>query len=256
MSDKKSFVLSKYDDIFDVFATQYTLTQSQPLLVLDDGLSDDIKSKWNKFTYIPSEKDCDGNYCVSKTVNKGFDLLSPNDVLCYSDDCYIETPELYQELEFISYQVTNSGLVVPAMSNVYCSFQREAWAKTLVDDYHVDLLRYPTYIVLPLSDSRSTEIYSGYIDVSAACFFIKRDVINQVGKWDEGFIGAADYPDLDYSIRIRQKNFSHVVATNCFVEHGGKHFQFADRNTRERIGTDSSAHTYNEVYFKNKWKLH
>jgi len=250
----KSFVLSKFDDIFDIFATQYKRTQSNSLTVFDDGLSDGIKSKFSEFTYIPSEKDNDGNFFISKTINNGLDLLAPHDILFYCDDCYIETPELHRELEIIAYQEQAAGLIAPATSNVYCCFQMEAWNKTLADGYHLDLCRHPTYIVLPLTDNRATQVYSGYIDVSAVCFFLKREVINKVGKWDEGFIGAADYPDLDYSIRIRQNGYHHIVATNCFVEHGGKHFPCMDRNTRRRIKTDNSAYLYNKEYFDQKWK--
>lgn len=235
-------VFSKYDDIFDIFATQYDKTQSDHLTVFDDGLSDKIKDKWKKFTYVSSEKEDNGIFSFSRTLNKCFDFLNPTDVMFYSDDCYVHTPNIYELLSEVAYKEPLSGLVVPIMTNVWCGVQRN----------EADRLPWANeeYIVLP----ETNEVYSSY-DVSTACFFIRREVVNNVGLFDEAFIGSCEYGDLDYSIRIRKHGYKNIIVKSCFVEHGGEHFGHSDRNTRRRDpDTDSKVSEGNRSYFVRKWK--
>lgn len=240
----KTLLLSKYDDIFDVFINQYVKTQDVPLTVLDDGLSDSTKSKWSQFTYIPSVKQSDGSFSFARSMNKGFKLLAPEDVMFYSDDCYIHTPALADKLSSVAYRELSAGLVVPTMTNVWCSLQRN----------EVDRLPWADkeYIIIPNIDDK---VYSDH-DISAVCFFIKREVINKVGYFDENYVGACEYGDLDYSIRIRQHGYRHIIVQTCFVEHG--YLGDLNQPTRKRAMTDKERNneaTINRDLFITKWKL-
>ena len=95
-------------------------------------------------------------------------------------------------------------------------------------------------------------------DISAVCFYLKRDVIDAVGKFDTNFVGAGEYADLDYSIRIREAGYKHIIAQHCFVEHGGEQFDSKIENTRRRATPAENRqkdNEFNKKYFESKWNL-
>lgn len=242
----KAIVFSKYDDIFEIFIKQYVKTQNYPLTVFDDSLNKGIKTQWHNFQYIDSVKNDNGSFNFTKTMNKALQSFPNDDILFYSDDCYIHTLELHKILSNVAYREPFAGFVVPTMTNVWCALQRNEndrapWAGQ-------------EYIILPDIEGK---VYSHH-DISTVCFFIKREVINRVGFFDETFIGMGEYSDLDYSIRIRQAGYKNIIVQTCFVEHGGEHFNTLDHATCNRA-TSIERRNYeqikNSAYFIQKWKL-
>ena len=237
-----NMVSSKFDDIFDKFATVYILTQKTPLVVLDDGLSDEIKAKYRQFTYLDSSKDGDGYYHATATINKGVEYIAPNDYVMMCDDVYLNTLDLCEQLERIAYQEDIAGYVAPVMSNVWNHLQ---WPCNRVYDEK-------GYTIL---DCKSDAKYDNYIDLVPICGYLKRSVVEAVGSWDESYTGYGEFSDLDYSIRIRLAGFRHIVAQYCFAEHGAPHFPRRGNNTISRIDWPASYREQNKDYFEQKWNL-
>ena len=53
--------------------------------------------------------------------------------------------------------------------------------------------------------------------ISGACMMVKREVINDVGLWDEGYFLHCE--DLDWCIRFRQKGWKIIFVPSAKVEH-------------------------------------
>jgi GT2 family glycosyltransferase len=243
MKKTTGLVMSKFDDIFTAFADNFIKTQDGiTLVVLDDGLSDDIKFKYPGFVYTSSVKEDDGIYSVTKTINKGFDLIQPDDILFCCDDIYIHTHDIATKLSEIAYKEEVSGYVAPLTTNVWNHLQDPAKNKQSNKQY----------VVLG-SETSNDRKWDNLVDMSAVCFFLKRSVIDVVGKWDTAYRGTGDLSDLDYSMRVREAGYRHIIAQNCLVAHGAPYFEHSLSNTRRRVSADNDYNEYNHAIFLSKW---
>lgn len=214
-------VLSKFDTIFLVFAESYLRNMSSPLVVVDDGLSDDLKSKYKMFRYIRSAPP----FAFSTAMNEGLRATAPDDVLRFDDDCIIHTKDTDVIMHNVAYSDDDIGLVAPMMTNV---MNPEQWPENKVD---------AEYII------------AGN-DISFGCVYLKRAAIDKVGLLDQGYRhGVAGWEDRDYSIRLRQAGYKLAITHKCFVQHGGPEFGRTISNTRARVPGQSAKLDLNGDYF-------
>lgn len=217
--------LSKFDDIFLVFAESYLRNISSPLLVVDDGLSDDLKSKYKMFRYIRSAPP----FAFCTAMNAALTASAPDDVLRFDDDCIIHTKDTDLIMQNVAYSDDDIGLVGPMMTNVMNPGQLP---ENKVDD---------DYIISAL-------------DISFGCVYLKRSAIDKVGLLDQGYRhGVAGWEDRDYSIRLRQAGYKLAITHKCFVQHGGPEFGTNISNTRGRVPGQLARLDLNGDYFVRKF---
>ena len=223
-------VLSKFDEIFTVFIRSYMDNISSPLLVIDDGLSDQIKSKYNgeDVSFVASPKP----FGFTKSVNMGIKLAGNADVLIFNDDCFIHTTGLDTKLSEIANADDSIALVVPMMTNTMNTHQRPA-TQIVEQEVHKGLF----YAISPSA-------------VSFTCFYLKRAVIDHIGMIDEGFVGWGR-EDADYSGMVQTAGYKLAICYSCFVEHGGPKFGATISNSRRRLG-ECRTDPRNVEYYKLK----
>lgn len=227
MNDVRCVVLTKFDDVFEIFANSFLEMIGEYLLVVDDGLSESIRSKYNTFEYIGSPRP----FAISRACNLGFSYKYPYDILRFDDDMIIKTPQAHRVLQTIAYRQPEIGIVVPMMTNVMCPLQDPV---NKVDK---------EYIILAPTDD----------NVSMGGNYIKRDVINIIGGYDEEFGYMAGGNDHDYCNRVRLAGFKVAIAQRCLFQHGGEPFSSVMSNTRSRCSGQLETVHDAGVYLSKKW---
>lgn len=226
-----SIVPAKFDDIFEIFAESYLRTIAVPLIVVDDGLTGEIKKKYSTFSYVPAP----APYGFSKSINIGVALASPNDVILWNDDCYIHTKGLETRLRKVAYARDNIGAVSP--------IRQDTLGAGLVEDtvdsayyYYLEQLELCASGFLDVAGIPYT-INSGRPDFTTV--YIKRSTWIKVGPMDERFVSARD--DADWSARMKDAGFVTARCWGGFVEHGGMRFDASISNTRRRVGLSGTS---------------
>jgi len=216
-------VRSKKDAIFDVFAKQYRLAIDSPLLVVDDGLSADIKRKYSEFRYIDSPKP----WGICSSWNAGFKEIPEGDILIFNDDLYIHTENLDIEMSEVARIEAEIGLVVPVMTHV---MNPEQYPENRQAKRYAELQR----------------------PVSSTCMYIAREVLKAVGYFDEAYDVGWGYNDKDYCRRVKRAGYKTVIAYNGFIEHGRPWFPFNQANTARPLLMEVVQEENRTIYIE-KW---
>ena len=221
MNSIRCIVLSKFDDIFRLFAHTYLLMTDCPLVVIDDGLSKGMKKRFPAFTYLPAPQ--------PYAWNIGIRYVDPDDVILLNDDFLIHTRQFEKVLQGVAYADGKIGMAVACMTNVMNDHQRD----------------------IQLNEGWS--FIHG--DVNGVCY-LRRELIKEVGLFDEEFAEFTIYgsADSDFSMRVRDAGYVHAMAHACFVEHGGPVFGHNIANTKIRLRVKAAEHrALNRTYWKQKW---
>jgi GT2 family glycosyltransferase len=219
----QGIVLSKFDDFFEIFAASYIEKCTAPLLVVDDGLSNEVKAKYD-FEYVESPKP----FSFAKSVNLALESTN-HDVVVYNDDLVIETDDFDVKLDRIAHSDKSIGLVGPIITNVMNHDQ------------------------LPANKVDEVEYTFTDFAISFACVYIKRDVIRRVGVLDRTFYQGTGSEDNDFCCRVVSAGYQMVIAQQCFIEHGGEKFGELMSNTLKRTGEQYSE--ANREYLFRKWNF-
>jgi len=224
-----NIVLSKFDDIFELFAGSFLeKIHFSKLLVIDDGLSNDIKEKYSDFFYLPSPKPFGA--CLS--INLGMRETDPFDVIIWNDDIRIITENIDIILGEWSLKRPDLGILAPISTNVMNEDQ--------------------------LPQNRTSEpIKETKNDIGCGCgTYYPRKIIREIGFFDEAYaIGIGGREDRDYCERIKRKGYKFGIVQECEIEHGGGQFDNAVSNTHHRIPGQLAKAKLNREYFKQKWGL-
>lgn len=236
-----SVVASKYDDIFEIFAGSYVETMSCPLIVVDDGLTDVVKTKHRNFQYIPSPKP----FHWSKSINAGIRLAGDADVIIFNDDCFIYTQGLDQVLQAVAYSSEDIG-ASSALRND--QIDRSLADERMIDDYELYLQHVAANRHLCSFVDEIPYVFNERPILTAA--YIKRSVLDIVGLLDEFFL--LNREDVDWGYRMARAGYLSALAYGAFVEHGGDHFNFDQSNSRRRAG-NTGTRPIDAEYFDTKW---
>lgn len=220
-----SIVLSKYDRIFDIFASAYEATCSVPLIVVDDGLSPGMRERYPHFTYV----NCPQPFAFCNAVNAGI-ARAPDwtDVLVFNDDTIVKTPHTDMILWSASRKDPSIGILAPLMDNVQNVQQH------------------------PENKVAGEELIITEKPISFTVVYIARRLIKEIGLLDPGFaVGIGGAEDRDYCLRARKGGYKLAVVQGAFVQHGGEEFGRRISNTRFGEGQLEKA-VLNREYFNEK----
>lgn len=225
-------------------------------------VEDWVNQHSDKFKYEQNEQ----NLGFVLTCNRGMSE-SENDVLLLNTDTIV-TSNWVTKLSQIAYQSEKISTVTP-LSN-------SASYYSIPDPHHKE------FDGKPEESNRILEMVTPtfYINTHTGhgfCLYIKRDVINTIGKFNEELFGKGYGEEVDLCMRALRAGYQNVVATNTYIYHlEGQSFKLENKkavvNERSKIirklypeitQLEKDFHTRNEledikklfVYFKQHPEL-
>jgi GT2 family glycosyltransferase len=168
-------------------------------------------------------------FCFSRNVNLGLSAVeSDGDVLLVNDDAYFLTPEAIEALSAVAHCNDRVGIVSP----VFSGGVKNARQRIGNIDPSVECSLEPRGTV-------------GFVAV-----YLRRDVIQQVGFFDERFTGYG-YEDDDYCLRARECSFQIAIAPKAAMFHGSD--GAAGSCTFRQVPRFPALVAFNRSQFLRKW---
>lgn len=187
----------------------YLINDKSPNIQINDYLKEEIFPK--NFKVIDNEK----NLGFVKTVNKGMKISSKNDIILLNSDTVV-TPNWYKNLQKIAYVDSKIATVTsPTNNGTISSFPL----------YNRDNELNVNQNNLNQISSEFKKNFGDSYTVIPTCVghavFIKREVINKIGYFNEMLFGKGYGEEVDFSFRISKHGYSNVLALNTFILHKG-----------------------------------
>lgn len=155
----------------------------------------------------------DHNLGFVATVNKGMKYAGNADVILLNSDTVVPDGWL-DAIQQAAYSSQTIGTITPMSNNAtICSFPGFCIDNDLPTGYSVESLAYLC------KKNQETEI-----DLPTAhgyCMFIKREVLNEVGLFDEQKWGKGYAEENDFSLRANKLGWRHVMTNKTFIHHLG-----------------------------------
>jgi len=144
----------------------------------------------------------DGKFIFSHAVNVGIDSCAPNDVILLNDDVRLIMPT-FRQLSKLAYSDDQIGILSPLIDggcgNLFMRASRtDLWKPGM--DFHFCNAK-------------------GGDRVTFACVYIKRSLIDSIGRFDENFKGYG-FDDADMSIRTVKSGWKLAITNKLTVMHG------------------------------------
>lgn len=195
--------LSKFDDQLDrllksTLAAQPNISR-EDIYVVDDGLPESFKEKWNGVHFIPGERP----FIFARNFNIGAKAIPlDRDLFFIGDDAMLLTPKGVDCLSEVAYSNSNIGMVgtsiVGAVGNFYQKF---------------GVLTNPT----SREELCHREFYNSALIFIA--IYLKRELINIVGDIPESLVGYG-FEDNYYSMQMERNHYTWMIDPSVVVFHG------------------------------------
>lgn len=127
-------------------------------------------------------------------MNIGISIAS-GDYYCFLNNDTVATPGWLEEMMLV-FEDEGVGLVTPTYT--------EANTRQVVD----------------YNNGQQFDYIDDPTSLKGVCFLVKKQVIDQIGGWDESF-GMGGGEDNDLCIRIKQANYKLVIARKSYIYHYG-----------------------------------
>lgn len=187
------------------------------IIVIDDcspnpALSEELKrlSETENFKLYVNEH----NLGFVKTVNRGMKLSKSHDVVLLNADTIVPDKWLDQ-LSATAYQNPLYGTVTPLSNNAtICSYPGFCIDNKLEAGRDVN---YYNALMNEVNDDSVVELPTAH----GFCMYIKREVLNEVGFFDEKKWGMGYGEENDFSLRAQQSGWKNIAAVGTYVQHVG-----------------------------------
>lgn len=187
---------------------KYTDQEEIELIIVDNGSSDGTKdylSKLQDAKVILNEK----NLGFAKGCNQGIEAAAGDNLLFLNNDTMVTKNWLSNMLRVL-YQSEQTGMVGPVSNYV-------SGAQMLPDTYQTLEEMEPFAEAYCEREKHKTK---RVLRLVGFCLLVKRDVIEEIGPFDERF-GYGSFEDDDLCLRALQKGYSLEIALDAFVHHHG-----------------------------------
>lgn len=223
MNSYSLLVLSAYRDIFDQFYDSWKRFElndvSHPVyqkILVRDGNQAPVVLSWRTLRGpVP--------YIMPINENIGLVDAGRNDVIFCSDDIQLMDTGQFDKLQEVAYSSPGIGMVMPQIQGGTCCPPQHHDYKLTESPQEVDFAPFIAY-------------------------YLKREVIDNVGLLDERFVDYG-WDDKDYCLRVRMAGYKIVLTDKVVFKHG---FHAPECNTYSRKGMDRSLKGSNELFAK-KW---
>ncbi|MCP6682275.1 glycosyltransferase [Bacillus nakamurai] len=210
---------------------KYTDQEEIELIIVDNGSSDGTKDYLSKLPdakVILNEK----NLGFAKGCNQGIEAAAGDNLLFLNNDTMVTKNWLSNMLRVL-YQSERTGMVGPVSNYV-------SGAQMLPDTYQTLEEMEPFAEAYCVREKHKTK---RVLRLVGFCLLVKRDVIEEIGPFDERF-GYGSFEDDDLCLRALQKGYGLEIALDAFVHHHG-HATF----------TANQDININELYMANRQRF-
>ena len=167
-------------------------------------------------------------------VNQGIEVAQGKQILLLNNDTIVTTGWLRRMLNRL-YSDQDIGLVGPHSNNT-------GGDQRITVDYHLSELEDFAQSISYHNREQQINIHQ----LMGFCLLIKREVIEQIGLFDERF-GIGNFEDTDYCYRAIQAGYKAIIAQDVFIHHFGS-------RTFKALGIDlKSLLRENRKKYKQKW---
>ncbi|QHM15512.1 Putative glycosyltransferase EpsH [Bacillus subtilis] len=207
------------------------------VIVIDNGSHDGTRDYLKQITSIKAifNKMNEG---FAKACNQGLEVASGDNILFLNNDTVVTNQWLEPMIKLL-YQDDKIGMVGP-VSNYVSGPQQVPVNYTNVEEIE-DFSR--LYCLQQRGRSKAVLRLVGF------CLLVKKKVLDQVGGFDERFVGGS-FEDDDLSLRVLQAGYQLKIALDSFVHHHG-HATF----TGNPDLSISQLYEENRQRFIDKWKV-
>lgn len=216
---------------------KHTNNECIEVIVIDNGSHDGTRDYLKQITSIKAifNKTNEG---FAKACNQGLEVASGDNILFLNNDTVVTNQWLEPMIKLL-YQDDKIGMVGP-VSNYVSGPQQVPVNYTNVEEIE-DFSR--LYCLQQRGRSKAVLRLVGF------CLLVKKKVLDQVGGFDERFVGGS-FEDDDLSLRVLQAGYQLKIALDSFVHHHG-HATF----TGNPDLSISQLYEENRQRFIDKWKV-
>ncbi|WP_417311011.1 glycosyltransferase [Devosia sp.] len=167
------------------------------------------------------------NLGFSGTVNKGIEISGERDVILLNSDAFI-SDDFARNMYCAAYSNPDISTVSVFSNNA------GVYSNPLSTGESLELSFVDSYVENKAKIACKNKGFCVEVPVAHGfCLFIKRNLINSIGHFDENKFGRGYSEEIDFSLRARMSGFINVVAPGIFVGHiGGVSFDEVEGNLR------------------------
>lgn len=163
------------------------------------------------------------NAGFSGTVNTALALDNSRDVILLNADTLVFGNWL-DRLHAAAYQGEVIGTVTPLSNHgELLSYPKAMHNNPIFDVKHAELID-QTVSLLGSKQPVTIPVGVGF------CFYIKRQVLNAIGFFDEATFGRGYGEDTDFCLRVEQAGYRNICAANTYVVHWGSRSFGTEKN--------------------------
>lgn len=216
-------VVPVYEGLEETVACIRSILASQQrfpfrLVVINDGspnkeLTEVLRKMQKECGFLLLENETNQGFVF--TANRGMLFSSENDVLLLNSDTVVPSGMWLDHIREVAYQDSTIGTVTPFSNNAtICSYPKFCEDNELPVDCTVNSLNELFWQVNG----------KAHVDLPTAhgfCMYIKREVIAQIGGFNQQKWGKGYGEENDFSLRAEMHGWRNVCATGVFVQHLG-----------------------------------
>lgn len=220
-------VYNAYDDLLRCLYSVLKYQGNYRVFLINDCSSDErIINLFSRLKAIKSERlvllENDQNLGFVKTVNKGM-KYSNNDVILLNSDTIV-TSNWSTKIKRCAYSDKDIATVTPFTNNgTICSIPVFCDTNDIPVGFTIDSFAW--YI-----DQISFRRYPEIPTAVGFCMYIKREVLNSVGYFDEETFGKGYGEENDFCMRAKYHGYKHALCDDTFVFHRGE-ASFSERKS-------------------------
>lgn len=206
-------VLAKYNSVFHPFAESmdHCIPVGVPKIVVRDGNEITAPPDW---TIIQGPE----RFSMAANHNAGWLAVDPDhDILNLNDDIYFDYGNLIERFQILAYSEPNIGAICASAA------PGSRFGNPLQMSPRQDV---------PLTFAKTS---------SNGCTYFRREAINEVGFYDEGYTGAYGAEDADYTYRINLAGFKVGIARDIKAVHGLGEFRHSVTIRQSVLHADRAA---------------
>ena len=177
-----------------------------------------------------------------KTANKGM-KMAQNDVILLNTDTIVTTGWA-RKMRACAYSDDRIATVTPFTNNGrMCSVPEFLEDNEIPEGFTVDSFA-------ACVESASSHCYPELVTAVGFCMYIRRNVIDEIGYFDEATFEKGYGEEVDFSFRAASKGYKNILCDNTFVFHKGKASFLDTPDTLTLLGknNDLVAEKYPELW--------
>lgn len=208
-----------YDDLLRCLYSLFSCQDIYGVILLDD-CSMDTKVKGLLRTLKVHEREGfrietnPKNLGYLKTANKGM-RMAKNDVILLNTDTVV-TAGWARKMRACAYSDDRIATVTPFTNNGgMCSVPEFLENNEIPEGFTVDSFA-------ECVENASSNRYPELVTAVGFCMYIRRNVIDEIGYFDEANFGTGYGEEVDFSFRASCRGYKNVLCDNTFVFHRGR----------------------------------